>query len=188
MGGEAVVTFWVFPVEPSFGTVEAVAVVVAVLGVEAFVAGEDHRGAGCEEEESEHVPSLAEADLLDLGGGWTFGAVVGGVIEVDAVVVVLAVGEIVFLFVGETVAKGEAIVSGDEVDRVRSGAAEERGDFSGVAFVPVDETAEGVAEVIGPSAGLIGQVAGDVVAGCVPGFEDVFTIAEDGVGHNISTH
>src|SRR5205085_2509023 len=71
--------------------------------------------------------------------GVALGARVPGAVVVGAVPVVLAVGLVVLVVVGDQVAEGEAVVGGDEVDRRVGPAA--------VALVEVRRAGEAVAHL-----------------------------------------
>ena len=95
-----------------------VGVVVAALGAAALVAGGDHRDAGRQAQRGQQVRGLLAAQGHDLGVvGLALDAAVPGPVVVGAVAVVLAVGLVVLVVVGDQVAQREAVVGGDEVDR-----------------------------------------------------------------------
>ena len=106
------------PVQPGHLVVLAVGVVVAAGGAPDLVAGGEHRHAGGEQQRAEKVAHRATPREGDHGVvGRTFGAVVPRAVVVAAVAVVLAVGLVVLLLVGDEVGEGEAVVRGDEADR-----------------------------------------------------------------------
>ena len=114
----------VLPVEPGDLVVLAVGVVVALLGPADLVAAEQHRHALREEQRGQEVALLARAQRVDRRiVGRAFDAAVPRSVVVLAVLVVLAVGLVVLLVVGDQVAQREAVVRGDEVHaRVRAPA------------------------------------------------------------------
>src|SRR6202022_4511511 len=101
-----------------------------------------------EEQGGQERALAARAQLLDARIlGLPFDATVPRVVVVGAVLVVLAVGLVVLVVVGDQVAQGEAIVGGDEVDAagwsataqpIQVAAAAQAigqlGDLAGVAF------------------------------------------------------
>src|SRR5207244_3504346 len=106
------------PVDPGELVVLAVAVVVAALGPPQLVAVQQHRRALREQERGQEVALLAGAQReYHRVVGLALGAAVPGAVVRLAVVVVLAVGLVVLLVVGDEIAQGEAVVGGDEVDR-----------------------------------------------------------------------
>src|SRR5208283_4659223 len=105
------------PVEPGDLVVLAVGVVVAALGPAHLIAAEQHRHAEGQQQGGEHGAGLAGAQREDAGVvGGAFGAAVPGVVVAGPVAVVLAVGLVVLVVVGDQVAQGEAVVDGDQVD------------------------------------------------------------------------
>src|SRR5436190_3058616 len=111
----------VLPVVPGELVVLAVRIVVAALRAADLVAAQQHRHALREKERRQEITLLPSADRDDLRiGRRTFGAGIPGAVVVRAVVVVLAVGFVVFLVVRHEIAQREAVVRRDEVDaRVR---------------------------------------------------------------------
>ena len=106
------------PVDPRRAVVLAVGVVVAALRAPQLVTGVDHRDAGRQQQRAEQV-----ADGQGSGGehrrvvGRALDPVVPRAVAVAAVPVVLAVGLVVLVVVGDEVGGREAVVGGDEVDR-----------------------------------------------------------------------
>src|SRR5207244_375001 len=93
------------------------------------------RNALREEQRREEVALLPRAQLVH--GGivrWAFHAAIPRTVVVRPVLVSLAVRVVVLLVVGDEVAKGEAVVRGDEVDRRERPAP--------VALVEIRGTAE----------------------------------------------
>src|ERR1019366_1619151 len=107
------------PVQPAHFVVLAVGVVVALLGACDFVARENHGNAVRKQQNGGKVFSLTRAQLVP-GGivARAFPATIPTVVGVGAISVVLAVGEIVLLVVGNQIVEREAIVAGHEVDAV----------------------------------------------------------------------
>src|ERR1035438_8819532 len=100
------------PVQPTHFVVLAVRVVMALLGTPDFVAGKKHGHAVREQQNGGKVFALPRAQLVDGGiAGRAFDAAIPTVVGVGAVAVVLAVGEIVLLVVGNQVVEREAIVA-----------------------------------------------------------------------------
>src|ERR1035441_6871537 len=107
------------PVQPAHFVVLAVRVVVALLGAPDFVAGKKHGYAVREQQNGGKVFALPRAQLVYGGiAGRAFDAAIPTEVSVGAVAVVLAVGEIVLVVVGNQVVEREAIVVGHEVDAV----------------------------------------------------------------------
>ena len=107
------------PVEPRGRVVLAVGVVVAALGTPALVAGHQHRRAGRQQQRRRAgcAPAAAAASSTSGGRRVALDPAVVRAVVVGAVAVVLAVGLVVLVLVGDQVAHGEAVVRGDEVDR-----------------------------------------------------------------------
>src|SRR5690606_23872903 len=92
--------------------------------------------------------------------GGTFGTVVPGMVVVAAVAVVLAIGLVVLVVVGNQVLKREAIVRADEIDagpgspvapvEQLRGGAKPRGQVTTLAEVPAPEGPHGIAEAVVP--------------------------------------
>ncbi|SKW50398.1 Uncharacterised protein [Mycobacteroides abscessus subsp. abscessus] len=94
-----------------------------MLGTADLVSVRQHRRAlaqyqGCED--VAHLPGAQRENLRIIGG--PFHTAVPGPVVGFAVLIVLAVGLVVFLVVGDQVSQGEPVVSGDEVD-TSAGAA-----------------------------------------------------------------
>ena len=107
------------PVHPGGLVVLAVGVVVAALRAAELVPGEQHGDALREEEEGQEVALLPPPKRVHLRArrGPLLAAVPGEVVVV-AVGVALAVLPVVLVVVGDEVGEGEAVVAGQEVDRV----------------------------------------------------------------------
>src|SRR5207247_396042 len=106
---------------------------------------EDHRRAQGEEERREHVALLPPAQPSDqrvLGG--PLRPAVPRRVVVRAVAVVLAVGLVVLLLVGDEVLQREAVVARDEVDALVR--------LSPVVLVEIAAPREAIAEVTGVAA------------------------------------
>src|SRR5581483_7485620 len=95
----------------------AIGVVVALLGLAEFVAGQQHGRAMGQEQRAQQAALGAPALRFDaLVVGRTLGAPVAAVVVVGTVAVVLAVGLVVLGLVADQVAQGVAVVGGDEVE------------------------------------------------------------------------
>ena len=108
------------PVEPGYGIVLRIGVVVAALGVADLRARPDHRGAARQQQRGEQVapvPGPGGQDGAVLGRA--LDTVVPGEVGVAAVAVAFAVGLVVLAVVGHEVGEREAVVGRDEVDRSR---------------------------------------------------------------------
>ena len=111
------------PVDPRDLVVLAVGVVVAALGAAQLVAVADHGHALADQQGGQEVAALAGAQRHDLGVvGLPLDTAVPRAVVRVAVVVVLAVGLVVLLVVGDEVTQREAVVGRDEVHG-RAGAA-----------------------------------------------------------------
>src|SRR5262249_57833905 len=85
-------------------------------------AAEQQRHAERQRQRGEHGPGLPRPQRHDVRVvGGALGAAVPGFVVAGPVVVVLAVGLVVLVVVGDQVAQGESVVHGDQVDR-RGGA------------------------------------------------------------------
>ena len=107
----------VAPVDPADFVVLRIGIVVAALRIADLVAGKQHRDALREHQRRNEVALLLLAqreDALVLGG--TLGAAVPRAVVVVAVAVVLAIGLVVLVVVGNEVLEREAVMGGDEVD------------------------------------------------------------------------
>jgi len=174
----------VVPGNPAELVVLAIAVVVPLLGAQAFVAGEQERHALGTEEGGEKVPDLPPPQGQDRGIlRRALGPVVVGDVVRVAVGVPFPVGEIVLVVVADKVEQGEAIVRGDEVHARRWGSEVVRekilapgdagGEFPGDAGVAPPETPHPVAVFsiqLGPIDGKIADLVTSVSE--VPGFRD----------------
>ena len=92
--------------------------------------------------------------------GGAFGAAVPGPVVAGAVAVVLAVGLVVLVVVGDEVAQGEAVVDGDQVDRGGGPAAD--------GGVQVRRAGEAVGELADPDRVAAPEVAHRVAVLAVP--------------------
>jgi hypothetical protein len=118
LGVRAELMVGVLPVEPGDLVVLAPAVVVAALSAGDLVAADDHRHALGKEQRGQQIPALAGSQIEDPGiVGWSLDAAVPGAVLIVAVAVVLEVGLVVLLVVGDEVVECDAVVRGDEVDR-----------------------------------------------------------------------
>src|ERR1700743_899043 len=123
----------IMPVDPADFVVLAVSVVVALLGARELVTGGDHRNAMRNQQNSDEIPALTFAQVLDIGiAGRTLNAAVPTVVVVRTIAVVFTVGEIVLIVVRHQIVQGEAVVTGDEVNAVIR--------FAGAGFIQVRAT------------------------------------------------
>ena len=119
--------------------------------------------------------------------GEAFDAEIDAVVMVFAVAVFFAVGLVMFVFEGNEVGEGEAVVGGDEIDGVQRavvfavvevGAASEAGGEVADRVTAVPEAADVVAEFPVPvGKAFAGEVA-DLIAAAVPGFGDELGVFE----------
>src|SRR5271167_2810027 len=92
------------PVQPTDFIVLAVGVVVALLGARHFVASENHGNAMRDQQNGDKVLALTRAQFVNRRViGWPFDATIPTVVGVGAVGVVLAVGEVVLLVIGNEI-------------------------------------------------------------------------------------
>ena len=104
------------PLQPGDVVVLAVGVVVAILAVAEFVAGEDHRRAQRQQHHAEQVLCGAFAFRRDNGIiARSFDAEVVRPVRIRAVVVVLAVGLVVLVRVHGQIVERETVMACDEV-------------------------------------------------------------------------
>src|SRR6201996_4484822 len=117
-GGQVAELLGPFPVHPGDRVVLAVGVVVAALGAADLVPAQQHGHALGQQQRADQVAPLAGPQVVDgRVVGRALGPAVPGPVVVGAVPVVLAVGLVVLVVVGDQVVDGEAVVRGDEVDR-----------------------------------------------------------------------
>src|SRR6476646_4064720 len=111
------------PVEPGDLVVLAVGVVVAPLSAAELVTSQQQWYARREQQSRKKRPLLPSAQREHVGiAGWPLSSAVPRAVVVGAVAVVLCVGLVVLVVVGDQVGQREAVVHGDEVDR-RGGSA-----------------------------------------------------------------
>ena len=105
------------PIEPAQRVVLGVGVVVAQLRAAHLIAHEQHGLALRDEERSQKVFDLLQAQGFDLRvlRGALHPAVPAEIVA-RTILTIFAVGEVVFIVITDQVVKGEAIVGGDEVD------------------------------------------------------------------------
>ena len=112
------------PVYPAYFAVLTPRVIVALLRPAELVPCHEHRHALREEEDHCHGLDPTQAQLLHKRVvAWSFAAGVPAQAVIVAVAVLLAIGQVVFFIVADQISKGEAVVAGDEVDRVAGAAA-----------------------------------------------------------------
>src|SRR5215831_3593013 len=112
------------PVEPADLVVLTVGVVVALLRATHLVAAEQHRHALREEQRGQQRALTTHAQVSDARVfRWTFDPAVPGIVVVGAVLVVLAVGLVVLVVVGDQVTQREAVMRGEEVDAAGGSAS-----------------------------------------------------------------
>ncbi|OIQ65544.1 hypothetical protein GALL_528960 [mine drainage metagenome] len=105
------------PADPASFVILAIDVVVAVLGVADFIAGQNERHSLRKQQAGELVfPQLTTKRRDRRVIGRTFMSAIVAVVVVGAVAVVLAIGLVVFCVVAEQIGKREAIMDGDVID------------------------------------------------------------------------
>src|SRR5439155_20532196 len=107
------------PVEPANLIILAPGIVVALLGAQEFIAGEQHGHALRQEQGRDEIlgPAAAQAEDLRIVRG-SFHAAIPAEVFGHAVAIVLAVGLIVLLVIGDQVPERKAVVAGHKIDRV----------------------------------------------------------------------
>src|SRR5262249_23052101 len=154
----------------------AISIVVTLLAVTDFVAGQQHRHALGEQQRRQVITLLTVAQGED-GSivGRSFDAAVPAVVAIRSVAVVLLVGLVVLMFIANEVTKGKAAVSGDEVD-ARPGpaaamvkdvtrGAKARRDLANDAAVAAPEAADRVAVAVVPLRPIRREAAKPVAVG-----------------------
>ena len=183
----------VVPWDPTEFVVLAIAIVVALLGAEALVAGKEEGDALRADQGGEEIPRLATAQLEDRGiVGDPFDAVVEGDVVRITVGVFLPVGEVVFLVVADEIVERESVVRGDEIHARRGSAAvvgkeilaagDAGGELSRDPRIAPPETAHPVAEFsiqLGPVDREIADLVSAVAE--VPRLGDQLHPREDGI-------
>ena len=107
----------IFPADPADLVVLAIGVVVAVLRVADFVAGQHQRRALRQQQAGELVLAQLAPQRGDRGiVGRAFMAAIVAVIVAGAVAIVLAVGLVVLFVVAEQIRQRETVMDGDVVD------------------------------------------------------------------------
>lgn len=174
----------IVPWDPADLVVLAIAVVVAVLGAEPLVAGEQEGHTLRADEGGEEIPCLALPQGED--GGIirdSLDAVIEGDVVRVAVGVLFSVGEVVFLVVADEVVQGEAVVRGDEIHAGGGSAAvvgekvlaprDAGGELARDARVAPPETAHAVAE-FSVQLGPVDREIADLITAVaeIPGFGD----------------
>ena len=108
------------PVDPAERIVLAVDVVVAVLRVARFVAGQQHRGALRQQQCRQQIALLPTAQRTHVGVvSRAFGTAIPRKVVAAAVAIVLAVGLVVLVVIRHQIIQREAIVCGYEIDAGR---------------------------------------------------------------------
>ena len=178
------------PVHPGDLVVLAVAVVVAALGPSQFVAVGDHRNTLGQQQGGDEVSLLAAAQSVDLGVvGRPLDAAVPRPVVALAVVVVLAVGQVVLVVVGHQITQGEAVVGGHEIDRRDGspggglievgGPGDPVGELAQGGVLAAPEVSDGVAELAVPLRPLRREVADLIAPGAdVPRLGDELDLAD----------
>src|SRR5271165_6773795 len=111
------------PVQPGQLVVLAKGIVVPLLGVPDLVAGQEHGDALGEHQRDHEIALLALAKFEnDRVVGRSLGSAVPAIVAARAVAVLLAVGIIMLVIVGDKVLERETVVAGDEVDAGGRGA------------------------------------------------------------------
>ncbi len=181
------------PIEPGERVVLAVGVVVALLGAADLVSGTQHRGALREQQGRQEIALLPAAHGANAGiVGLALDAAIRRQVVVGPVAVVLAVGLVVLVLVGDQIAQGEPVVGRDEIDAGRwvtaprpvevRATGEPVSELGGLASVPPPEGPDDVAVLPVPLGPVQGK-APDLVAtrADVPGLGDELAAADHGV-------
>ncbi len=181
------------PVDPGDLVVLGVGVVVPVLRPVDLVAVRQHRHALRQHHCRDQVALGTGADGVDIRVvGFAFDAEVARLVVVVPVVVVLAVGLVVLVFVADKVAQGESIVRHDEVDAgARSAARLAKdvrrarhavGEIGPAAVVAQPPLPHAIAKAIVPFRPQGGEMSGLVAARAnIPGFGDELDGRQNGI-------
>jgi len=181
----------------------AVGVVVAVLRVAEFVAGEHHRRTQREQQHADHVHGRLFACRNDVWIiGDAFDAEIGGMVHRRAIIIVFAVGFIVLGAVSGEVRQRETVVAGHEIDGGRSAtpwfggeqigrAAESRGhllqtdtpEIGAAVHILKPEGAGRVAEAVIPFGERHGELAGaPAEVAQIPRLHNELQVAQQQIG------
>src|SRR5260370_31092084 len=107
------------PIEPANLVILAISIVVSLLRPPDLISAQEHRNASREEQNRRKILDLQLAQRLNVGiVRCSLDATIPAQIIVDAIPVILAVGLVVLVIVGNQVIQGEAIVTGDEIDAI----------------------------------------------------------------------
>src|SRR5215207_562973 len=158
---EVVIPCWERPVVPAEIVVLAVGVVVAALGAADLIAAEEHRRALRQKEGGEKVPLLPGAHGQNLRVRCrAFLSIVARDVVVGTVSILLAIGPIVLVVVGDKVAQGEAVVCSHEVDAGEG--------LPPVRLVEVGGASEAIAHVGNPAVVTAPEVTRAIAVFSVP--------------------
>ena len=181
------------PVDRACRVVLGVGVVVAALAEAKLHAHGEHRRSARSEEQRQQIALVARTRLEDRRiVARTLDAVVPAQVVVRPVAIVLAVGLVVLLRVGDEVAQGKAVVGDDEIDALGrgrgmvedvAGARDPGCDFAAQAGVAAPEAARGVAEAVVPFRERGAEPAEQISSRThVPRFGDEARSREDRIG------
>jgi hypothetical protein len=105
------------PVQPRDIIVLTIRVVVASLRMADFIAGQDHRDTRGLEQGGHEVSLLSRSQCIDRKVfGRSLDATIPAVFVVDAVLIIFAIGVVVFVIVADKIMQRKSVVAGDEVD------------------------------------------------------------------------
>src|SRR5574340_280882 len=105
------------PIEPRGDVILVIRIIIPALGLEKLIAGTDHRGSIREEQQAHEVFRLALPQLQNLirQAVIPFPAAVPTVVLGGAIFIVVSVGPIPFVIVGDEIIEREPIVTGDVI-------------------------------------------------------------------------
>src|SRR5436305_3235643 len=188
---QPLILLYQLPIEPTDLVVLAICVVVSLLCPPDFISTHEHGHAPRDEQNRRKVLDLPLAQRLNVGiARCSLDATIPAQVIVDAVPVILTIGLVVFVIVGNQVIQGEAIVTGDEIDAVDRhaplilveirAARDPRGNGADQPRVTFDKAAHIVAEAPVPfRPAFPGKVADLVKATGIPRLSDNFCIGKN---------
>ena len=100
------------PIEPSRDVVLVIRIIIAKLRIQEFISGSKHRGSVRQHKQAEEVLHLLPVQRQHLGRGAriTLMSAVPAVVLVHSVLVILSVGPIMLLVVGDQIIQSEAVL------------------------------------------------------------------------------
>src|SRR4051794_37108364 len=106
-----------FPIEPAYFIVLTIGIVVAQLGVADLVSSQQHGHALGEQESSDKIAGLLQAQGIDCSViGRSLYSTVPTAVAVCAIAIVFAISLVMFFVVANQVTQGETVVSCDKIN------------------------------------------------------------------------